>query len=394
VRPFALLLLFTARLAAGQVRADPAATDAPSPHKLALDRVVLAAFSPDGRALMTVSADDRQCHFWDVRSGDEVNRFGDAVANAIFSADGSRVMTSGRDGIVRIFDSKTGKALRRLEGLDLPPRAMALSPDGSRAATSADAQNSIRLWDASTGQQIARLDGHESPPNVLAFSPDATRLASASGQATASTPLFFAHRGAATGPPTTAPAARSDNTIRIWDLGQKSQSKIVPAGAATAIAFSASGRTLLAASADATESFDVASGKAIAKQEERFPAGLSTADRKYTLRHFLGGATLIDVQTAQEVRKLEGPLAGLPLHHAFSQDGARVILGTGTAALFQRNPEAPGGVYVFDVASGKRLARLVGHRREVTQVAISPDGRYAFSRDGEKRLLLWELPTR
>src|SRR5689334_10060108 len=59
----------------------------PSPHVLKLDKVALATFSPDGKVLMTVGDDEKQVHFWSVGNGEEVNRFGVAVTNAIFSGD-------------------------------------------------------------------------------------------------------------------------------------------------------------------------------------------------------------------------------------------------------------------------------------------------------------------
>ena len=363
------------------VAAASAQTPAPSPHKLSLDQIVIAAFSPDGRVLMTVSEKDRQVHFWDVRTAQEVNRFGDAVTQAIFSANGSRVLTYGSDGVVRVFDSRTGKALRRLDGLNGAVRAMAISPDGSRALTVGD-DHVIRVWDTATGRQVTQLTGHESAVNVVAFSPDGKLAASGSGTATA-------------GPLT--PSPKIDNSLRLWNLDEGSiRHQVKFPASVSAIAFSTTGKLVIAAAGNTVQTIDVASGKPAAAaaalpSDERFPAGLSTADRKHALRHAIGGCTLIDSQTGQEVRKLQSPIDGLPLHHAFSQDGSRVILGTGKAELFKRNPEAPGSVYVFEVATGRRLAHLTGHRREVTQVAISPDARHAFSKDGEKRLILWEL---
>jgi WD40 repeat protein len=232
---------------------------------------------------------------------------------------------------------------------------------------------------------VGQLAGHEALVNAVAFSPDGKHVASGSGIPAPGRLTPFDHGNSAAG---------TDNSLRIWDVERRAKVHQINSPApVSAISFSISGKLVIAASGNNVQMIDVATGTSVTAipPGERFAAGLSTADRKFSLRHAIGSSVLIESQTGQEVRKLAGPIDGLPLHHAFSQDGSRVVLGTGKAELFKRNPEAPGSVYVFEVSSGKRLAHLVGHRREVTGVAITADGQYAFSRDGEKRLLLWEL---
>jgi WD40 repeat protein len=242
------------------------------------------------------------------------------------------------------------------------------------------------VWDTGTGEQVGQLAGHEALVNVVAFSPGGKHVASGSGVPAPGRLTPFDHASSAPG---------TDNSLRIWDVGRQAKVHQINFPApVSALSFSTGGKLVIAASGNTVQMIEVASGGPVTAPPsgERFVAGLSTADRKVSLRHAIGSSVLIESQSGQEVRKLDGPIDGLPLHHAFSQDGSRVVLGTGKAELFKRNPEAPGSVYVFEVSSGKRLAHLSGHRREVTLVAITADGRYAFSRDGEKRLLLWELP--
>ncbi|HEX2079315.1 MAG TPA: hypothetical protein VHG08_16430, partial [Longimicrobium sp.] len=65
---------------------------------------------------------------------------------------------------------------------------------------------------------------------------------------------------------------------------------------------------------------------------------------------------------------------------AFSPDGRRLA-----AASFDRT------VSVWDVASGRRLARLAGHRRKVADVAYSPDGRWLASVASDTTVRLWPV---
>jgi WD40 repeat protein len=126
--------------------------------------------------------------------------------------------------------------------------------------------------------------------------------------------------------------------------------------------------------------------------DETFPPGQLTADRKTGLWKAIGNAAITNALSGEQTRKLDGPIEGLPICNAFSADGGRVILGTGKAELFKRNPEAPGGVYVYEVATGKQLAAMTGHPREVQRVAFSADATRALSLDASKTLFLWAIP--
>jgi WD40 repeat protein len=60
---------------------------------------------------------------------------------------------------------------------------VAFSPDGKTLASAGDDQT-IRLWETATGKEIRRLTGHQSGISSVAFSPDGKRLASACADGT------------------------------------------------------------------------------------------------------------------------------------------------------------------------------------------------------------------
>jgi hypothetical protein len=400
-RCFSALLLLAAFVGAAKAkvaigvgprppRGQPAAATKPvaSPHLLALTKVAVANFSPDGELLMTVSEEDHQVHFWKSENGEEVNRFGVDVTYALFSASGNRVMTWGDDRVVRIFDAHTGKALRRLNGSADTLAAGAISPDGSRALTCATGETVINLWDAATGQLLGALEAHTSPITALVFSPDGAQAISLSGES-----ARIGLRSGFTTRPATAPA---DVSLCLWNLQtRKLVNKIDLPTPAQSPGFSRDGKLLLLLLGSGPKIYDLATAQEIPaprSPQKNFPAGQFTADRKTGLSKAIGSAAITNAVTGENLRPLEGPIEGLPLCNTFSENGDRLILGTGKVSLFSRNPNAPGNVYVYEVATGKRLASFDGHAREVTQVRLSADATRALSLDSDKTLFLWALP--
>lgn len=344
-----------------------------SPHVLKLSAVAQASFSPDGQVVMTLSDQDHQIHFWNARTGEEVNRFGVAVRFAVFSDSGNRVMTWGDDKLIRIFDARTGKALRRIERAGDALAAATISKDGTRVLTCATGQTTLKLWDATTGQPIAELPGPDGSVKILAFSPDATRALSVAA------PL---------------PGVAGKLSLSFWDLQErKTLHKVELSSPPTVATFSSTGKLALVQVYNATKFYDVATGKEASSPapNETFPTSQTTPDGRLNVSNALGSANLTSALTGEIARPLEAPIDGLPMCHAFSADGARLVLGTGKAGFFARNPDLPGSVYVYDVKSGKRLATFTGHGHQVTQVGLAPDGQGAFSRDSDKTLFLWTV---
>jgi WD40 repeat protein len=72
------------------------------------ETVKSAHFSPDGRLIVTTSADGT-ARVWDVQTGKEI------IKSVQFSPDGRRIVTGTQDGPVRVWDAQTGQELSRLQ---------------------------------------------------------------------------------------------------------------------------------------------------------------------------------------------------------------------------------------------------------------------------------------
>jgi DNA-binding beta-propeller fold protein YncE len=131
------------------------------------------AFTPDGKALVAVSATGNLIIHVPPTSTEPIalRAHRGAVHDLAVSADGRRVVTAGADGVARVWDPKTWKEVGTLRGHDRDVYAVALSPDGTVVAT-AGADGTARLWDAATGRELKKLGGHGGPVRGVGFSSD------------------------------------------------------------------------------------------------------------------------------------------------------------------------------------------------------------------------------
>jgi WD40 repeat protein len=113
------------------------------------------AFTPDGKALVSLS-DDESVRLWDVATGKELRAWEkqSSLFHLAVSPDGKTLALSGVHRPLLLVDWTTGKELRSLEGGFGP---VAFSPDGKVMAVS-EANNSIRLWDLPAGKPMHPAD--------------------------------------------------------------------------------------------------------------------------------------------------------------------------------------------------------------------------------------------
>jgi WD40 repeat protein len=372
--------------------------------------VLSAAFRPDGKRVVTASA-DKTARIWDAETGQAIGAplrgHGDIVASAAFSPNGKRIVTASWDKTAQIWDAESGRPIGALRGHKGEVNSAAFSPDGKNIVT-ASFDGTARIWDAKTGQTIgAPLHGHEGAVNSAAFSPDGRRIVTASRDGTARIwdvetrqPIGAPLRGhegdvySATFSPDgkRIVTASADKTARLWDAGT-GQRIGAPyrghAGAVSSAAFSPDGKRIVTASADKTAHlWDADTGKPLAAPLGAHERDVMSAVFKEDGKRIVTAsrdktARLWDAETGQtisvELRGHDSHVQGA----AFNSNGKHIVTASAdtTARLWDAETGDPIG------------APLKGHTSAVNSAAFSPDGRRIITASSDGTARLWDVKT-
>lgn len=102
------------------------------------------------------------------------------ITAAAFSSDGRLILTASKDNSVKLWDRNSGILLRTLHGHLDSVTVVAFSPDSSRIASGSD-DSTIKIWETHSGKQLMSLKGHEYTVWSVMFSDDSMSLISGSG---------------------------------------------------------------------------------------------------------------------------------------------------------------------------------------------------------------------
>ncbi|HVK10756.1 MAG TPA: protein kinase [Gemmataceae bacterium] len=223
------------------------------------------AYSPDGKYVASGSGwphSDQTVRLWEVATGRQVWTTDEKIAsNAVTFCPGGYILSVGSP-TPYLLDAKTGATVRVFETKHTGTlHTVAASPDGRRALTGGD-DGVLRVWDVRTGKQLQELPH---PPGILvfvAFSPNGRYAASGSNDGTVrvwdtetgkpvktfeGVPHLIGHAGGFT-PDGRHVVFGQQETIVLWEWESGRTRKLDPgtnAGGVLAVAVSADGKRVL-----------------------------------------------------------------------------------------------------------------------------------------------------
>ncbi len=281
--------------------------------------VYAVAISPDGKTIVSGS-DDNSIKIWDKKTGKllkSLEGHTSYVNSVAISPDGKTIVSGSMDNSVKIWDKKRGKLLKSLDGHTYSVSSVAISTDG-KTIVSGSRDNSVKIWDKKTGKLLKSLEGHTDPVHSIAISPDGKTIVSGS----------------------------DDGSVKIWDKKRGKLLKILEGHTSyvSSVAISPDGKTIVSGSYD-------------------------------------NSVKIWDKKTGKLLKSLEGhtsPVSSI----AISPDGKTIVSGSWDNS-----------VKIWDKKIGKLLKSLEGHTSTVSSVAISPDGKTIVSGSDDNSVKIWDKKT-
>jgi WD40 repeat protein len=367
-------------------------------HTTGVHRMV---WSPDG-ALLASGCLDGVVRVWDGRSGEELYALRDLsgqVGSVAWSSDGARLAWSGPEGRIQMWDFAAEPESHTLQSQASGYRSVLWSPDNTWLVSAPEGDHgALQVWDVASGAELAAVD-YGFMATGLAWSPDSTRLAASSADGklhvwdiAAGSPLYMEQLQAAIEPSVQTvvwspdgahlATASTDNTVRLWDATSGRQVRILDSqGPTIDLAWSPDSRFLASWGDTTVRVWEAASGN------EVHP--LDHPDITIDLAWSPAGTRLATVSNDGQVT-LWDPVAGTvalalraqigPAHQVrWSPDGTKL------AAI------SDPGLVIWDSVTGDELLAREGDN--LYTAAWSPDSARLAAGTDFGKLLVWDAAS-
>jgi WD40 repeat protein len=321
-----------------------------------------AEFFPDGKTVAS-SGQDGTLRLWDSRSG-QLKRAIQAHASeanwVAVSPDGEMLASAGDDGMVTLWDVAAGRRHRPPSLPHKRPVVIArFTPDGRSLVTCTRGDSGILVWDLKAAKVRLTIKAEATDVENMAISPDGKLLATV-GSGGGFPPTGFAN---------------------LWDLGTgtRAANLVRQSGRIDAVAFSHDGTRVVTGSHDlAVRLWEVPSGKPL-------DSFLGHESGVYTVGFAAGDSTIVSAGDDETIRFWDaatGAVRGAHRGHAsrvwglaVSRDGRAIASASrdGTVRLWDARPPRPfvtvpvsGPVVGLEFAGDSRSVTIMDHSWELS----------------------------
>jgi WD40 repeat protein len=366
------------------------------------DTIYSAAFSPDGRTILTGTKNGR-IGFWDPVSGQQhcTSLAHDReVLCVAFSPDGKTTATGG-GRVVRLWKSATVETLHPPLSVGSDVMALAFSPDSKLLLVGS--WRDAKIWDVATGQQICSLTGAQTS-FIVAFSPDGTTCATANTMAR----LWEVASGKLIGSPLQDDANTTGATMfgttyspdsrllltacakgkpRLWNTGTgQLVRELSSMGTLMTASFSPDGRTCIYGGLDGKLRLcSVATGEPLGLPLEHeggvIHASYSPDGRSILTWNVRGIVQLWDASTRRPLPQ-PIPITADTKLTAFSPDGRKMVTAM-----------SDGSAHIRDALTGKVVGAPLKHDLAINAILYSPDGKAVLTCSADRTTRLWDAVT-
>jgi WD40 repeat protein/DNA-binding SARP family transcriptional activator len=307
----------------------------------------------DAHGSRIVSAgEDGTIRLWNAGTDRTLHGGRGKVTDVAFSPDGNRIVSVGEDGRVRLWNAQTGAHENDWNGEGRGLLAAAFSTDGQRIAT-AGRDGITRIWSVAGGPPLAELRGQKGRLYDVGFGPSSDRVVSAG----------------------------DDGTVRTWDTGEV-RARIMPS-LTHDVDFDHDGHLIASSGDDGTvRIWDTASFRLHASRPgpDGYTAGKFAADDDtVVITSFEGGLVRLWPISAKSAEVVVRPPGRHVYSAEFDESGDRVVYVDDTGRLIVR-----------DLASGREV-RLSGGPKTIYGAEFTPDGKRVVAIPDQGDVLVWRI---